>query len=90
MKNSARKESRNDSPTGKFLNTDKSASYTGADRTAALKPLGYAQIRDAEYADPNKQPFTNDDFENEVENLRRFARERGDFVKKAVAASRPQ
>ncbi len=48
----------------------------------------YAQIRDAEYADPNKQPFTNDDFEKEVENLRRFARERGDVVKKAVAAAR--
>jgi spore coat protein CotH len=49
----------------------------------------YAQVRDDAYADPAK-PFTNDDFEKEVENLRKFARERSDFVRREVAKARPQ
>ena len=45
------------------------------------------QIKDGVLADPDK-PYTNADFENEVENLRNFARQRGDFVKNEVAKAR--
>ena len=45
------------------------------------------QIREAMYADPQK-PFSNDDFETEVEKLREFARRRSDVVKAAVARER--
>lgn len=44
----------------------------------------YAQIKDLVYADTLK-PFTNEQFETEVENLRKFARERQPFVVNAVA-----
>jgi hypothetical protein len=47
----------------------------------------YDQIADAARADPQK-PFTNDDFENTVENLRTFARQRADFVRQEVAKAR--
>jgi hypothetical protein len=43
----------------------------------------YAQIRGLVYADALK-PFSNDDFEAEVDALRTFARERSAFVTKAV------
>jgi hypothetical protein len=43
----------------------------------------YEQIPDLAYEDPNK-PYTNDDFEQEVERLRTFARERKPFVEQAV------
>jgi spore coat protein CotH len=43
----------------------------------------YAQIRDLVYMDTQK-PFSNDDFEAEVERLRAFARERSAFVEQAV------
>jgi putative NADPH-quinone reductase len=43
----------------------------------------YEQIRDLVYEDPNK-PYTNDDFEQEVERPRTFARERKPFVEQAV------
>jgi spore coat protein CotH len=44
----------------------------------------YAQIRDLVYTDPAK-PFTNDQFETEVERLRVWSRERSAFVETAVA-----
>ena len=44
----------------------------------------YDQIRDLVYADTLK-PFTNEEFEAEVERLRVFARERPAFVENAVA-----
>jgi spore coat protein CotH len=47
----------------------------------------YAQIKDAARSDPDK-PFTNEEFEAAVEALRTFARERADFVIKAVADAR--
>ncbi len=50
----------------------------------------YALIKDAVYADPSREKFTNADFEREVENLRNFARQRGDFVKNEVARTRGQ
>src|SRR5262245_3697769 len=43
----------------------------------------YAQIKELVYADTLK-PFTNEQFEAEVENLRKFARERKAFVVNAV------
>jgi spore coat protein CotH len=48
----------------------------------------YAQIRDAVLADPQKT-FTNADFERTVNDLRAFARERGEFVTREVNAARP-
>ena len=45
------------------------------------------QIRQAMYEDPQKS-FSNDDFEQEVENLRTFARKRPAVVQKAVAHER--
>ena len=47
----------------------------------------YDQIRDSVTTDPEK-PYTNADFEKEVENLRNFARQRSDFVKNEVAKTR--
>jgi len=47
----------------------------------------YQQIRDAARADPEKT-FTNDDFERAVDDLRAFARQRGDFVMREVNAAR--
>jgi len=44
----------------------------------------YAQIKDLVYQDPVK-PFTNEQFEAEVANLRSFARQRPAFVVGAVA-----
>ena len=44
----------------------------------------YQQIRDLVYAD-TKKPFTNDDFEQDVQTLRTFARERPTFIETAVA-----
>ena len=49
----------------------------------------YDQIRDLVYADTQK-PFTNDEFEAEVERLRTFARERPAFVESAVGNARGQ
>lgn len=46
-----------------------------------------AQIRDDVYNDPDK-PFTNDEFEQAVEALRVFARDRGAFVAGEIAAAR--
>jgi spore coat protein CotH len=43
----------------------------------------YAQIKDLVYSDPLK-PYTNAQFEAEIETLRTFARERPAFVVKAV------
>lgn len=50
----------------------------------------YALIKDAVYADPKREKFTNADFEKAVENLRKFARERSAEVRKQVAAARPR
>jgi spore coat protein CotH len=49
----------------------------------------YQQIRDAALADPHK-PYSNDDFENEVNFLRQFARERSANVWSEVVANLPQ
>lgn len=46
----------------------------------------YAQIREAALADPVK-PFSNEAFEQAVEDLRTFARDRSDFVFSAIAGS---
>ena len=48
----------------------------------------YQQIRTAALEDPVK-PFTNQQFEQEIEALRLFARERGARVIEQVAAARP-
>ncbi len=47
----------------------------------------YQQIRDAAIADPDK-PYTADDFENAVNALRDFARNRGNWVTQEVNSSR--
>src|SRR5262245_22265081 len=47
----------------------------------------YQQIREAAIADPDK-PFTSDDFENAVNALRDFARNRGNWVTQEVNSSR--
>jgi hypothetical protein len=47
----------------------------------------YDQIRDLVYADTQK-PFTNEQFEQDVEMLRTFARERPAFVEAEVAKIR--
>ena len=47
----------------------------------------YQQVRDAALADPEKT-FTNDEFERAVNDLRAFARQRGDFVTSEVNALR--
>jgi spore coat protein CotH len=47
----------------------------------------YQQIHDLVYADPQK-PFTNDDFEHEVDVLRGFARDRAKGIETQVAAFR--
>ena len=47
----------------------------------------YSQIRDAALSDPEK-PFSNADFESRVDDLRAFARQRGDLVTREVNASR--
>jgi hypothetical protein len=47
----------------------------------------YSQVRDAALSDPTK-PFTNDQFESAVNDLRRFARSRGDFVTREVNTAR--
>ena len=47
----------------------------------------YAQINAAVQADPNK-PYSNDQFQAAVNFLRAFVRQRSDFVKNQVAASR--
>ncbi len=48
----------------------------------------YAQIKAGVYADPQKE-YTNEAFEQEVEHLREFARQRADFVRAEVAKARP-
>jgi hypothetical protein len=47
----------------------------------------YDQIKTAAYADPLK-PYTNEDFEREIANLRNFARQRPAFVTDEVAKAR--
>jgi hypothetical protein len=47
----------------------------------------FAQIRDAVLADP-KKPFTNDEFLQSVDDLRKFAQDRPTFVKISVANKR--
>jgi CotH protein len=47
----------------------------------------YNQIRTAALTDPTK-PFTNGDFENAVEQVRRFARARGESVTREVDSAR--
>ena len=47
----------------------------------------YTQIRDAALSDPEK-PYTNEDFEGAVNDLRVFARQRGEFVTSEVNAAR--
>ncbi|HEY2905989.1 MAG TPA: CotH kinase family protein, partial [Vicinamibacterales bacterium] len=47
----------------------------------------FDQIRDAVLADPQK-PFTNDDFLQAVDDLRKFAQDRPTFVKTSVANKR--
>jgi hypothetical protein len=49
----------------------------------------YTQIRDAELSDPTKT-FTNDQFEQAVNDLRAFARQRGASVTSEVTAARPK
>jgi spore coat protein CotH len=46
-----------------------------------------AQIQDAVLADPTKS-YTNDQYTAAVEDLRKFARERADFVRSEIAAAR--
>ena len=48
----------------------------------------YEQIKDLVYGDTQK-PFTNEQFEQEVETLKAFARERPPFVEAEVAKVRP-
>jgi CotH kinase protein len=47
----------------------------------------YTQVRDAALSDPSK-PFTNDQFENAINDLRFFARSRGDRVTAEVNTAR--
>jgi hypothetical protein len=47
----------------------------------------FDQIRDAALADPQK-PFSNDDFLQAVDDLRKFAQDRPVFVKTSVANKR--
>ena len=47
----------------------------------------FAQINSAVQADTNK-PYSNDQFQAAVDFLRAFVRQRADFVKNQVAASR--
>jgi hypothetical protein len=49
----------------------------------------YTQIRDAVLSDPDK-PYSNDDFEKAVNDVRAFARLRGEFVTREVSAARGQ
>jgi hypothetical protein len=49
----------------------------------------YAQIKAGVYADPDT-PFKREQFEEEVNNLREFARRRADNVRAQVAAARQQ
>ncbi len=49
----------------------------------------YEQIREAALADP-RSPHTDEAFEESVEFLKRFARERGDVVRSYVAALTPE
>ncbi|MEO8257601.1 MAG: CotH kinase family protein [Acidobacteriota bacterium] len=49
----------------------------------------YQQIREATLADPEKT-FSNDDFEQAVNDLRTFARERGAFIASEVSAAQAQ
>jgi hypothetical protein len=46
-----------------------------------------AQIQDAALADPTKS-YTNDQYTEAVEDMRKFARERADFVRSEIAAAR--
>jgi len=46
-----------------------------------------AQIQDGVLADPTKS-YTNDQYTAAVEDLRKFARERADFVRSEIAAAR--
>ncbi len=48
----------------------------------------YAQIKDLVYSDTQK-PFTNEQFEQEVETLKTFARERPKYLEAEVAKVRP-
>jgi hypothetical protein len=47
----------------------------------------YSQTREAALTDPTK-PFTNRDFEDAVDQLRHFARARGESVAREVNAAR--
>ena len=47
----------------------------------------YRDIHDLVWLD-TKKPFTNAEFEQAVDDLRAFARERGAFVRESVAAAR--
>jgi hypothetical protein len=49
--------------------------------------LEYEQIRDAALNDPEKS-YTNDQFNQAIEDLRKFAHDRFDFVRTAVANKR--
>jgi CotH protein len=49
----------------------------------------YTQIREAALSDPEK-PYSNDEFENAANDVRVFARLRGDFVASEVTAARTQ
>jgi hypothetical protein len=48
----------------------------------------YAQIADAVRADPQK-PYSNEQFELAVDDVRKFARQRSDFVLEEVEKVRP-
>jgi hypothetical protein len=47
----------------------------------------FGQIRDAVLADPQK-PYTNDEFLQAVDDLRKFAQDRSTFVRTSVANKR--
>ena len=49
----------------------------------------YEQIREAALADP-RSPHSDEAFEESIEFLKRFARERGDIVRSYVAALTPE
>jgi hypothetical protein len=59
----------------------------GRDRMEPEVERENAQTQDAVLADPTKS-YTNDQYTGAVEDLRKFARERADFVRSDIAAAR--
>src|SRR5438105_4343653 len=73
-----------------LLEAAASASEIQPDRRTWLQreiEVEYSQIRDAALADPTR-PFSNAQFEQAVDDLRAFARQRADSVVQQVKAAR--